>query len=328
MAARGVGVEELIVVLSKLLAAGLLLLSTALAFAEAPPLRMVITVDDLPWSESGRTSDKDLQARHDKLITALKGTHAIGFVNEDKLYLDGELSPARKQMLADWLDAGLDLGNHTYGHVGLHQTPIEQYEKAILDGERVTRALLAELGRTPRYFRHPFLHGGRTQAVRERLAGFLKAHGYEIAPVTIDNGEWIYARAYLNLLGEKKLERAAEIKTSYLAYMDRKIAFFERTSQDLLGYQLPQVLLLHANALNADALPELLKAIEKRGYKLITLEEALRDPAYQMEDGHFGPGGITWLHRWAMAKKMPKSFYAGEPEVPRDVLELAGVDEE
>ena len=58
------------------------------------------------------------------------------------------------------------------------------------------------------------------------------------------------------------------------------------------------------------------------------LEEALRDPAYSHADGYEGRYGPSWLHRWAMAEKKPKEFYAGEPVVPKWVMDLADVDSE
>jgi hypothetical protein len=64
--------------------------------------------------------------------------------------------------------------------------------------------------------------------------------------------------------------------------------------------------------------------VRRRGYRTITLEEAMRDPAYLREDGYRGRFGPSWLHRWAMADGKPKAFYAGEPKVPAWVLSLAG----
>jgi len=62
---------------------------------------------------------------------------------------------------------------------------------------------------------------------------------------------------------------------------------------------------------------------ERRGYGFITLDRALDDPAYQSADTYVGGGGITWLHRWALTKRLPKAFFAGEPETPAWVAELA-----
>ena len=306
----------------------LLTMVTASAVGAVAPRRVAVSVDDLPWVEINRTDAGVMQSRHHRLLRALKGTHAIGFVNEDKLEVDGVVVDARRQMLADWIDAGMELGNHTWGHVGLHQTAIEAYEQAILDGERVTRPLLATHGQTLRWFRHPYLHAGRDDAVRDRLATFLAEHGYQMAPVTIDNGEWIFARAYLTLLEQGEQSRATALRRDYVDYMMEKFVYFEDRSRRLFGRDIDHVLLIHANALNADALPDLFQRLRQRGYQFISLEEALRDPAYASADSYRGGAGITWIHRWAMAQKLPREFYADEPQVPPAVLALAGVEGE
>ncbi len=106
--------------------------------------------------------------------------------------------------------------------------------------------------------------------------------------------------------------------------MEDCVAYYEQQSEALLGYELPQILLVHANALNADWFGELAGRIAQRGYRFVTLERALEDPAYESEDRYFGPAGITWLHRWALTAGHRGEFFAGEPDVPtfvRDVFE-------
>lgn len=295
------------------------------AQAGVPPRQMVLTIDDLPSQEVALSDDGALAARNARIVASLRGTHAIGFVNEAKLAVDGQVSARRVQWLRDWLAADLDLGNHTDNHNGLHDTPIADYEQSILRGERVLRPLLAEFGRTPRWFRHTYLQAGQDETVRERLAGFLDGHGYRVAPVTIDNGEWIYARAYVLLLNAGRVADARALIPGYIDYLEAKTQFFEQASKRLFGREIPQVLLIHANALNADALPALLHRFRRRGYDFVGLDTALADPAYAHADGYRGRAGISWLHRWAMAEHKPKVFYEGEPEVPKSVLELAGV---
>ena len=118
------------------------------------------------------------------------------------------------------------------------------------------------------------------------------------------------------------------LREGYVPYMLNKVDYYERQSQALLGYALPQVWLLHANALNAASYAELVAAVRRRGYRTVTLDEAMRDPAYARADGYEGRSGPSWLHRWAMADRKPKDFYAGEPVVPKWVLDLAGVESE
>lgn len=315
--------------------AALLALCCSLAVAQTPDRRIAITIDDLPWQRIGKTADADLQARHAQLVAQLKQAKApvVGFVNEDKLEVDGSVQPARVAMLRDWLDAGAELGNHTFGHVDLHVVGVPAYQDAILRGERQLRPLLAERDAKPRWFRHPYLRAGRTQADKAAVRDFLAEHGYRIAPVTVDNGEWVWAFAYENVLdGTLDLaERDAilqRLREGYVPYMLNKVDYYERQSQALLGYALPQVWLLHANALNAASYAELVAAVRRRGYRTITLDEAMRDPAYARADGYEGRYGPSWLHRWAMADRKPKEFYAGEPVVPKWVLDLAGVESE
>ncbi len=308
---------------------------TPVAPATSPDRRITVTIDDLPWQRIAKTAPEALPTRHTALLDQLRqgGVPVVGFVNEDKLEVDGVAQAERLAMLEAWLDAGYELGNHTYGHVDLHQVGIPAYRQAIMDGERVLRPMLARRGQTPRWFRHPYLRAGRTPEDKAAIADFLGEHGYRIAPVTVDNGEWVWAFAYERVLDERPdtPERAAlleRLRLGYVPYMLNKIDYYEQQSQALLGYNLPHIWLLHANALNADAYAALIRGVERRGYRFVTLDEAMRDPAYAREDGYRGRYGPSWLHRWAMAEKKPKEFYSGEPVVPPWVLALAGVESE
>jgi peptidoglycan/xylan/chitin deacetylase (PgdA/CDA1 family) len=313
---------------------GISLLSSASVEAggrqPTPPRRVVITVDDLPWVEFALSTPAEVAARHRKLIDALsrQRSQAIGFVNEDKLYQHDALVPARRQMLEDWLRAGLSLGNHTYGHRGLHSTAIADYEQAILRGESELRPLMAAYGAAPVWFRHPFLQAGQEAAARQRLADFLARRGYRIAPVTIDNGDWIFARAYVQALNAGDQVLATSLRDRFIAYIEAKFKYYEQQSKRLFGREIPQILLLHASALNADSMDELLRRLRRRGYEFVSMEDVIDDPAYAHADGYRGRAGISWMHRWAMAEQQPKVFYQGEPAVPADVLALAGVSGE
>ena len=296
-------------------------------FTQTPLSREVaITFDDLPIAG---VLPRDIDASREltrKLLAAIAAHHVpvTAFVNEDKLNAgDGSVDPQRVDLLTQWLDAGLDLGNHAYSHPDLHSTPLETFEENVVKGEAVLRPLLKARGLAPRFFRHPFLHTGRDLEQRGRFDRFLSAHGYRIAPVTIDNDEYIFAAAYDRTMARGDTAAARRVADAYVPYMDAKMAFFERNSRDLFAREIRQVLLVHANMLNADRFGELATMFERRGYRFISLDRALEDPAYQTLDTYVGPAGITWLHRWALTKGMPKAFYAGEPETPAFVAEAA-----
>lgn len=45
-------------------------------------------------------------------------------MNENKLFRDGELDGAGYRLLERWLQAGMDLGNHTFAHRGATGTSV------------------------------------------------------------------------------------------------------------------------------------------------------------------------------------------------------------
>ena len=173
-----------------------------------------MTFDDLP----GRASVRAPHAA--RSVRTKTGVPTIGFVNEGKL-----TTPDDTRWLERWLDAGFDLGNHTYSHDRLERIDVEKYEADILRGER-QRVALRKRGRELRWFRHPFLQTGRSLEVRDRVHRFLAQHGYRVAPVTLDNSEWIFAAAY----AKRRTRTRGKIGVEYIAYMDRKLAYYEQQS--------------------------------------------------------------------------------------------------
>ncbi len=65
-------------------------------------------------------------------------------------------------------------------------------------------------------------------------------------------------------------------------------------------------------------MPDLLAMFRRRGYRFVSLSEALADPAYRQREEYVGRGGFSWIHRWSKSKGMaPK----GEPDPPQWVEE-------
>jgi peptidoglycan-N-acetylglucosamine deacetylase len=288
---------------------------------------VAVTVDDLPGAVPGTGTStgnlKDLQSINTAIPRILKAHHApaIGFVNEWKLEVTGERD-ARVALLQEWIDAGLDLGNHTYTHANLFTMPLPQYEDEVIRGEVVTRTLMKAAGKEERYFRHPFLGTGPTAEAKVAFEEFLKVRGYRVAPVTVDNADWQFNDA-LGEAHEKGDEALAlRIQDAYLAYMDVNFAYYEDISRSLFHREIAQILLIHDSELTAECLDALLTKLEKRGYRFISLEEALRDPAYQTPDLFIGPQGFSWLLRWKMAFGQ-KADWQNEPDPPAWIIKMS-----
>ncbi len=311
-------------------AVGLGLLALVAGHAGAEPSPVAITFDDLPLQGPDGREVSDIFRVNERLVEALvsRGIPAVGFVNERKLERSGRPETALVGALELWLEADLELGNHTYSHPDLHRVSRQEFLADIERGERITRALSEDNGLPYRYFRHPFLHTGRDVATRDAVRAFLAEHGYTVAPVTMDNSEWIFAAAYERAHGEGDSAMKHRLGVAYVEYMIAKAEFFERNAVDLFGRPIAQVLLVHANRLNADWFGELADELAAGGRSFVSLEAALADPAYDSADEWTGSGGISWLHRWALARGVPRSFFAGEPETPGWVMDLAGIGSE
>jgi peptidoglycan/xylan/chitin deacetylase (PgdA/CDA1 family) len=201
-----------------------------------------------------------------------------------------------------WPDAGYELGNHTFGHASFYRTPLAAFQRQVIDGEPVTRSLLAARNMKLRYFRHPYLNTGPDLKTKEAFERFLAARGYRIAPVTIDNSEWIFAQAYTQALQRGDRETARRVADEYVPYMEEMFEFYERMSVELFGREIQQTLLIHANALNADHFDRVAAMLKRRGYEFVTLDEALKDKAYEHRDDYAGETGISWLQRWAITR--------------------------
>lgn len=289
---------------------------------------IAVTIDDLPVV-STRRDNKTRREITKKLLTHITNAKvpAVGFVNENKLYANAVRDDAQVDLLRQWLDAGLELGNHTYSHRSLNAIEPAVYQEDILAGERITKELLRGKGRTIRYFRHPYLQTGLTLEVKAELNEFLARHGYTIAPVTIDNSDWIFARAYDNAFDKKDEKLMKQIGAAYVIYMDRKMDYWERQSIKLFGREPRQTLLLHANFLNSDYFDDVAVMLKQRGYRFISLDEALKDEAYKLPDNFVKRAGISWLHRWALDKGR-EYILPNEPKTPDFVLKAAGVESE
>jgi peptidoglycan/xylan/chitin deacetylase (PgdA/CDA1 family) len=307
-----------------------LLLTAAFSVdAQTTPKRLIaFTIDDLPVV----STRKDINNRREitkKILGHIKKARipAIGFVNEGKLYSNGKLDDAQVDLLLQWAGAGLELGNHSYSHKSLNAIDLAVYEKDILDGETVTKELMKAKGKTLRYFRHPYLQTGLSLQVKADLGVFLKEHGYTIAPVTIDNADWIFASAYDKAFDTGDKDLMKRVGEAYVPYMESKIDYWERQSFKLFGREVRQILLIHANFINSDYLDDLAKMLKKRGYEFVTLAEALKDEAYLLPDTFIKRAGISWLHRWALDRGR-ETVLPDEPKVPDFVMKAAGVDSE
>jgi peptidoglycan/xylan/chitin deacetylase (PgdA/CDA1 family) len=289
----------------------------ACAAPAKPYATVALTFDDLPGIVL-KPDQAYVDATNKALIKELKHHHfpAIGFVNEGKL--DEIIRSRQIAVLQSWLDAGFDLGNHTFSHSSPNNIGAQAYIADIARGEKVIRPMMEQAHRTLQWFRHPYLETGSPAPVKAEINAWLAAHGYRIAPVTIDADDWEFAEPYDNAVMTGNLAEAARIRAIYLAYTERSIVWYRRASHALFGRDIAYVMLLHDTRLNADCFEGLAAILKRQNLHPITLAQAMRDPAYQTPDLYSGRDGIEWMERWSdtLKKDLPWNDYE---EVPKGI---------
>ena len=116
------------------LAASLTLIGAhfGVASTAAVEREVAVTFDDLPSSSSHDVAT--LRKITERLVQTLKSNRVpvTAFVNEQKLYQNQ--TEERIAILKMWVDAGFDLGNHTYSHMRLYNASLEEHERGCHQG--------------------------------------------------------------------------------------------------------------------------------------------------------------------------------------------------
>lgn len=284
---------------------------------------VALTFDDLPLALAGSAPELRLADRLNEtrqvnhaIVETLRKHHAkaIAFVNEKKVVAEGA-TEANRAILQEWIRHGYELGNHTYSHPDLSKISAEDFEKEVVDGEASVKLLMAQTGQPLRYLRFPYNHTGETTEKHAAVAAFLQQRGYEVATCTIENSDWVFARAYRMMLDRHDAGAAKQLRVAYLAYTKQEIEYYAHLHQQLFGHETPHVMLLHANRLNADTLDQVLKIFEQLHYRFVSVAEAQSDLAYRTPDSYLTTADPMWGYRWAATLKI-KVDGSREPEPP------------
>lgn len=230
----------------------------SLAFSTPHPI--ALTMDDLPFVGEGKNFHLDL------ITESIKKAHipVTGFV------IASRVKKGSREALQRFHDAGLGIGNHTFSHASLNSMDTSRYLEEISQADTILAPLLTQ----PKYFRYPYLAMGQGQK-KEQVLHFLAENNYRIAPITIDSRDFIFNQ---HLLATPEPQRRAyfeTLKPLYLDYLWKQTLNAEAFNQRNHTPERAQILLVHANLLNAYALDDLIDLYQKNGYEFISLQAAL-----------------------------------------------------
>jgi peptidoglycan/xylan/chitin deacetylase (PgdA/CDA1 family) len=251
--------------------------------AKLPPLDanpvVALTFDDLPAAGGLPAGETRVQIAI-KLTSELKANHfegTYGFVNASKL----ENDPDAQQALHIWLDAGMNIGSHTWSHIPLTGNTAEAFEDNIARNEPA----LEKYGemRDWHWFRYPFLWEGDTLEKRRAVRDYLREHGYRVAQVSLDFEDYAWNEAYARCSANKDDTSIQWLRQSYLETAAEYIRLGREEQQIAFGHEIPNVMLLHATAFTTLMLPNLLDLLRNQGFRFAGIAQVESDPAYGLD---------------------------------------------
>ena len=221
---------------------------------------IAITIDDLPFVGESKNFHLNL------IIDCIEKNHipVTGFIIADTV------NTANWPVLERFRASGNSLGNHTLSHLSINQVDTAGYINQIAKADAILNPVLTH----PKFFRYPYLAMG-TGEKKEQVLDFLASNNYHVAPVTIDSKDFVFNQ---QLLSAPELERREFIKDLipvYLDYILLQTLDAEKFNRSNHFENRAQILLIHANLLNAYVLCDIIQLYKELGYRFVSLEDAL-----------------------------------------------------
>jgi len=234
--------------------------------------RIAFTIDDLPVGEE--ICHLLLQHLEESKVKA------IGFVVGNMIDEKGEYED-RIDFLWQWKKHGHLLANHTYSHLPLSKLSLNEFEKDVIRNKEILAPFMEGSPINYSFFRFPYLDYGNSAEQRSRAMTFLYEHSYTVVPVTIDTKDYIFNTLFSSALQNNDHDGMQYILEEYLAYTKAIIWFREHQAIQLAGKYLGQIMLVHANRINAYCLNKIIELARKQGYEFVPLHEVLNEPIYR-----------------------------------------------
>ncbi|MGH9523628.1 MAG: GDSL-type esterase/lipase family protein [Terriglobales bacterium] len=269
--------------------------------------RVAFTFDDLP-AHSVLPAGETRMDVASKIITALQEAGVpptYGFMNGALV----EKQPSDQSVLQAWRAAGNPLGNHTWSHMNLNQHTAAEFESDIRRNEPPLAALMK--GSDWHWFRFPFLAEGDTQEKRAAVRKFLADNHYKIAAVTMSFGDYQWNEPYARCKDKGDKDAVALLTATYLEAADESIVYSRDMSRTLFNRDIPNVLLMHIGALDAEMLPQLLELYKSRGFQFVSLADAERDQWYRADVDPRLPYTSDTLEGAMAARHLPLPSHTG-----------------
>lgn len=269
-----------------------------------PSKRIALSFDDVPRGAGAFLSEDERTA---KLIAVLRsrGVSQVAlFVNPGRID-NGAAGKAAMRRIHAYVAAGNVLANHTWLHPHLSKITAEEF----LDQVDKAQAWLDKQPNSRRWMRFPFLdEGGPDKAKVAAVRAGLAARHIQNGHVTAEASDWnIEGLAIAAKKAGKQIDMAA-LRDLYVESHVQAADFADALMVKTIGRSPAHVMLLHETDIAALFIGDLIDALRKDGWEIITPDQAYIDPIYQsLPDVPWTNGTLSEQMAWE--KKLPPPRY-------------------
>ena len=270
--------------------------------------RIALTFDDVPRGPGAFYTPAERTAR---LIAALRDSgvrQAAFFANPGRIGASND-GAAR---LESYAAAGHVIADHSFSHRDLRSMSADAF---LADIDKAEAWLKGHRNYRP-WFRFPGLNqGGRDHAKRRAVLDGLAARHLRIAWVSADGSDWnMEGQAVAAKKAGVPIDDAA-LRDLYVETMVQSADFSDALMRRIAGRQVPQVLLLHETDVAARYVADLVAALRRDGWTIVTADAAFADPIYD-QTGDFDSANGTLPEAIGWERKIPGSLYYERNDLP------------
>ncbi len=241
--------------------------------AKAHARDIALTFDDCP-----RKTDKLMTGmeRAKKITDQLKKSEVkqvAFFCNSPSRMTDG------KERLEHFAAEGHIIANHSANHDDLNTTDVQLYTQRIGQAHDELKGF----SNFRKWFRYPYLREGKTPEKINAVRSYLAKTGYLNAYVTVDNADWYMDDLLVKAVAAGKKYNVKKLCGAYKSIIGDEADFYDDISLKALGRSVKHVLLLHETDLNALCIGEVILELRRRGWNIISPDEAYADPIAMRE---------------------------------------------
>ncbi len=229
---------------------------------------IALTFDDAPTADSAMMTGAERTQRILAQLKAAKVPDAFFFVKADMI------NPNSETRLEAIRQAGYHLANHSYSHNAASALGVNGYMEDMYKAHLILR----KYPHFVKFHRFPYLNYGKDMNDINQLQSLLAELGYKNGYITVDNYDWYISNLIDQAYSDKKKIDYKKASEFYVKNTYEAVEFYDALAQKALGRSPKHVLLLHEYDSSALFVGDLIKHLRKKGWKIISPQEAYSDP--------------------------------------------------